>query len=105
LLVGLYTLLAEGVPPNLDQLRARLVQGGDDGPLAQYALNMQEVGLQNDNRAEWFRRLLVRFQERRNRSAKQKLHTQLQSTRDHEVARELLRRRQLEQHEGMKDEA
>ena len=60
LLVGLYALLAEGVPPNLDQLRARLLQGGDDGPLAQYALNMQEVGLQNDNRAEWFRRLLDR---------------------------------------------
>jgi DNA primase len=98
LLVGLYALLAEGVPPNLDQLRARLLQGGDDGPLAQYALNMQEVGLQNDNRAEWFRRLLVRFQERRNRSAKQKLQTQLQSTRDHQAALDLLRRQQLEQH-------
>jgi DNA primase len=104
LLSGLYALLAEGVPPTLDQLRARLLGRGDDGPLAQYALNMQEVGLQNLNRAEWFRRLLARFQERRTRSAKQKLQTQLQSTRDHQAALELLRHQQLEQPEGMRDE-
>jgi DNA primase len=104
LLAGLYDLLAEGAPPTLDQLRARLLQGGDDGPLAQYALNMQEVGLQNQNRAEWFRRLLARFQERRDRSAKQKLQTQLQSTRDHQAALELLRQRQLEIQERAREQ-
>ena len=87
LLAGLYALLAEGVSPSLEQLRARL---GDD-PLAQAALNMQEVGLHNLNRADSLRRLLERFQERRGRPAKQKLQTQLHSIRDHQTALELLR--------------
>jgi DNA primase len=92
LLAGLYELLAEDVPPNLDQLRARL----EDGPLARYALDMQDVGLQNPNRADWLHRLLECFQQRRSRSAKQMLQTQLQSTNDHQAALELLRKMQLE---------
>jgi DNA primase len=92
LLAGLYDLLAEGVPPNLDQLRARM----EDGPLARYALDMQDIGLQNPNRADWLQRLLEFFQQRRNRSAKQMLQTQLQSTNDHQAALELLRQMQLE---------
>ena len=104
LLAGLYDLLAEGLPPNLDQLRARLLEGGDDGPLAQHALRMQEVGLQNPNRADWFRRLLDFFQVRRDRSAKQKLQTQLQSISDHQTALDLLRKLQREKQEMMSDE-
>jgi DNA primase len=100
LLAGLYALQAEGLPPTLDQLRARL----EDGPLAQYALRMQEVGLQNPNRAEWFRRLLDFFQDRRARSAKQKLQTQLQSTSDHQAALELIRKVQREKQEVAHDD-
>jgi DNA primase len=92
LLTGLYELLAEGAPATLDQLRVRL----EDGPLARYAMDMQDVGLQNPNRAEWFRMVLNCFQDRRARSAKQKLQTQLQSVNDHQAALELLRRLQLE---------
>jgi DNA primase len=104
LLAGLYDMLADGIPPNLDQLRARLLEVGDDGPLAQHALRMQEVGLQHPNRAEWFQRLLVFFQARRDRSAKQKLQTQLHSISDHDAALELLRKLQRDMQERMKDE-
>jgi DNA primase len=104
LLAGLYDLLAEGIPPNLDQLRVRLLEGGENGPLSQHALRMQEVGLQNPNRAEWFRRLLDFFQARRDRSAKQKLQTQLQSIGDHESALELLRKLQRDMQERMRGE-
>ncbi len=100
LLAGLYALQAEGLPPTLDQLRARL----EDGPLAQDALRMQEVGLQNPNRAEWFRRLLDFFQDRRARSAKQKLQTQLQSISDHQAALELIRKVQREKQEVANDD-
>ena len=91
LLAGLYGLHEEGEPPTLDQLRARL----EDGPLARYALDMQDVGLQNPDRAEWLRRLLDFFHERRVRSAKQEIQTQLQSVNDHQAAVELLRKLQL----------
>ncbi len=100
LLAGLYALLAEDVPPTLDQLRARL----EEGPLARKAMDLQDVGLQNPNRAEWFRRLLDQFQERRTRPAKQQLQTQLQSTSDHQAALELLRKLQRAKQERMKEE-
>ncbi len=92
LLAGLYDLLGEGEPPTLDQLRARL----EDGPLARYALDMQDVGLQNPSRAARFRELLGFFQDKRYRAAKQKLQTQLQSVNDHQAALDLLRKLQLE---------
>ena len=87
LLEGLYTLLAEGEPPTLDQLRGRL----DNPRLAEHALKLQEIGRCNPDRAAWLRPLLNHFEERRARPAKQELHNQLQAAGDHEAALELLR--------------
>ena len=87
LLEGLYTLLAEGEPPSLDQLRGRL----DNPRLAEHALKLQEIGRCNPDRAAWLRPLLKHFEERRARPARQELHNQLQSAGDHEAALELLR--------------
>jgi DNA primase len=90
LLEGLYALHAAGEPPTLDLLRARLDHPG----LAQKALEMQEVGRANPDRAGWLRQLLLRFEERRARTVKQELQNQLLAAPDHQSALELLRRLQ-----------
>jgi hypothetical protein len=90
LLEGLYALDAAGEPATLDQLRPHL----GNVRLAVKALELQEVGRHNPDRAVWLGRILERFRERRLRPATQELHNQLQAARDHGAALELLRQLQ-----------
>jgi DNA primase len=90
LLAGLYALDAAGEPPTLDQLRPRL----DNAPLAEKALQLQDVGRANPDRPAWLRQLVERFRERRRRRATEELQTQLQAASDHAQALELLRQLQ-----------
>jgi DNA primase len=87
---GLADLHAAGEPPTLDRLRPKL----ESVPLANRALEMQDVGRANPNRPAWLRQLLDRFQARREQTIKQALHNQLQAAHDHAAALELLRRLQ-----------
>jgi hypothetical protein len=88
---GLADLHAAAEPPTLDRLRPKL----ESVPLANRALEMQDVGLANLNRPAWLRKLLHRFQVRREQTVKQELHNQLQAARsDDAAALELLRRLQ-----------
>jgi hypothetical protein len=89
LLAGLYELTAEGVPPELDQLRPRI-----EAALAEKALVLQDVGRRHPDPAAWLRQVLARFQERRSRPVKQEIHNQLHAARSHEAALELLRQLQ-----------
>jgi DNA primase len=91
LLEGLYHLRAVGDVPDLDGLRLSI----DNPDLVAYALRMQELGrLSKEDKAEWLRRILERFRERRIRPEKQELQAQLQAAPDHESAVELLRQLQ-----------
>src|SRR5262249_11931764 len=90
LLAGLYALHAEGEPPTLDLLRARL----DDSRLAEAALKLQDVGRANPNRDATLRQLLAEFRRRRLQPVKQELQNQLNAVSDHAQAVELLRRLQ-----------
>jgi hypothetical protein len=90
LLEGLYALHAEGQPPTLDQLRARI----DHPRLAEKALEMQEIGRMHPDRPAWLKRLLAEFRKRRAEPEKQELHNQLHAACDHREAVELLRQLQ-----------
>jgi DNA primase len=94
LLAGLYALHAEGEPPTLDLLRARL----DDPRLAEAALRLQDVGRANPDRGATLRQLLAEFRRRRLQPVKQELQNQLSAVSDHARAVELLRRLQAETH-------
>ena len=77
---GLYALQAEGEPPTLDLLRARL----DNPRLAETALELQEVGPANPDRAAWLRQLLAEFRTHGGFSPlKQELQNQLHAASDH----------------------
>ena len=58
------------------------------------ALELQEVGLVNPDRAKWLAGLLAEFRVRREASEKQELQNQLHSAPDHKEAVELLRQLQ-----------
>lgn len=90
LLTGLFALHAEGQPPSLDRLRARL----EPGPLAEHALRLQDTGRRHADRAAWLGRVLEAFRERRARPVKQELHNQLHAASDHAAALDLLRQLQ-----------
>jgi DNA primase len=93
LLEGLYRLQAEGLRPDLDGLRSRI----DKPDLLAKALQLQEVGLMNPDRAKWLADLLAGFRVRREASEKQELQNQLQAALeagDEARALELLRRLQ-----------
>jgi DNA primase len=90
LLAGLYALHAEGEPPTLDLLRARL----DDSRLAEAALKLQDVGRANPDRGATLRQLLAEFRRRRLQPEKQELQNRLNAASNHEEAVELLRRLQ-----------
>ena len=94
LLAGLYALQAEGEPPTLDLLRARL----DDSRLAEAALRLQDVGRANPDRGATLRQLLAEFRRRRLQPVRQELQNQLSAVSDHARAVELLRRLQAETH-------
>ncbi|MFN4261191.1 MAG: DNA primase [Gemmataceae bacterium] len=87
LLAGLYLLQAEGEPPELDLLRARI----DNPRLATKALELQELGRMHADRAGWLRQLLAEFRRRRLLSQNQAIQHQLQAAQDHAQAVELLR--------------
>jgi DNA primase len=90
LLEGLYALHAEGEPATLDQLRPRVANAG----LVSWALEHQEIGRTNTDRAAWLRQILEVFRRRRTLPEKQELHNQLHAASDHESALELLRQLQ-----------
>lgn len=89
LLEGLYLLQLTGRPPTLDELRAEL----DGSPLLNKAFELQAAGLEQPRREAILADLLTYFQARRDKSYKQRLHSQLQSA-DPQAALELLRRYQ-----------
>jgi DNA primase len=90
LLHGLYALHAAGEPATLDRLRADL----DDMRLMGKAFELQEVGLDHPNREAWLGDLLAYFRQRRARTVKQELQSQLHAASDHAAARKLLERLQ-----------
>ncbi len=93
LLEGLCRLQAEGLRPELDGLRSRI----ENPALLTKALEMQEIGLANADRAKWLAGLLAEFRARRASSEKRELQNQLQAALeagDDALARELLRRLQ-----------
>jgi DNA primase len=90
LLDGMYRLQAEGVTPDLDQLRARI----DNPPLLSAALRLQEVGRSERERPARVQQLLEVFRKRRVLPIIQELHNQLHAATDHDQAVELLRRLQ-----------
>jgi DNA primase len=90
LLEGLYRLQAEGLTPDLDNLRPRI----ENPRLSEYALGMQEVGRLNADRAAWLRQILAVFRQRRQLPAKQELQNQLHAASDHAAAVALLRQLQ-----------
>ncbi|MBX7105028.1 MAG: DNA primase [Gemmataceae bacterium] len=87
----MYDMVANGVLPDLDLLRVRLV---DRPKLADFALRAQEVGLRNKEKLAWFERILTGFRERRTRRATSNIKGQLQSAADPAAALELLKRLQ-----------
>lgn len=90
LVEGLYRLQAEGKTPTLDELRSRI----DHPKLMAKALELQEVGLANKDRAGSLTQILARFRQKRSLLEQQELHNQLQAASDHESALELLRQLQ-----------
>jgi DNA primase len=90
LLEGLYRLQAEGQPPVLDLLRARI----DNARLMEKALEWQDVGRQHRDRRAWLEDILARFRQRRALPVKQELQNRLQAASNHAQAVELLRQLQ-----------
>ncbi len=90
LVAGLFALHAEGEPPTLDLLRARV----ENPRLAAAALELQDVGRRNPDRPGWLRKVLDRFRERHALPEKQELHERLHAADDHAAAVELLRQLQ-----------
>lgn len=97
LLREMYALHAEGDVPDLDRLRERI----DRPRLIETALQFQEVGRANPDRAAWLAQVLAEFDNRRVVREKQQLQTQLQSASDHTEAVELLRRLQRQSESGL----
>lgn len=91
LLVGLYDLLDDGLTPDLDALRVRVL---DNPRLAVKALELQEVGRMHPDRPGWLAQVLAVFHERREKRAKFALQSQLTAAPDAAAAIELLRRLQ-----------
>jgi len=91
LLTGLYALDESGHSPTLDGMRESL----DGSPLLNKAFELQARGQEQPRRDEVCADLLTYFQDRREKTYKQRLHSQLQAVgEDPETARELLRRLQ-----------
>jgi DNA primase len=91
LLSALYDLQAEGQPATLDLLRVRM----DNPQLATTALDLQDIGRMNSDRAAWLRRILAEFRRKHQvEPRQQELKNQLHAASDHEKALELLRQLQ-----------
>jgi DNA primase len=105
LLEGLYRLQAEGVAPELDRLRPRV----ENAALMVKALELQEEGRMNPDRAKWLADILAGFRRQRELPEKQELRNQLQAADDHTKALDLLRQLQnrtggFRKDDGRKDE-
>jgi DNA primase len=87
----MYDLLGDGIIPELDTLRVRLI---DKPKLADFALRAQEVGLNHQDRSAWLVQIIAAFRERRMSRDKKDLRSQLQATGDSAAAMELLRKLQ-----------
>src|SRR5205085_11579024 len=90
LVEGLYRLLAEGVAPEFDRLRPRI----ENQALMSKALELQEEGLMNPDRAKWLAAILAEFRARRAQPEKQEIRNRLHTADDHALALELLRQLQ-----------
>jgi DNA primase len=90
LLEGLCRLQAEGLRPELDGLRSRI----ENPALLTKALEMQEIGLMNRDRAKTLADLLAGFRRRRESSEKQELQHRLLAAGSDAEALDLLRRLQ-----------
>jgi DNA primase len=91
LLGGLYALYDEGLTPDLDALRLRIV---DNPPLAQAAVRLQEVGMKHTDRSAWLRMTVERFGERRKARHNRELMGQLTAATDASQANEIFRKMQ-----------
>lgn len=91
LLEGLYALQATGEPATLDNLRQDLE---DNAPLLNKAFQLQEAGLARAQRSLELDDLLAHYRQRRYKSVKEELQSQLHTVRDEQTAMELLRRLQ-----------
>jgi DNA primase len=91
LLEGLYFLTAEGKPPTLDLLRDRI----DEPRLIAKALEWQDVGLANNDRAGWLQKIVQEFRRKRHIAPRvEELKNQLHADINHETALDLLGRLQ-----------
>jgi len=98
LLQGLYDLHDAGQRPELDLLRPRI----ETPHLVEDALQMQDVGGLNRDRAGCLRELLAEFRRRREQRQKEELQNQLHAAVDHSAAVELLRQLQNQNHNDWK---
>jgi DNA primase len=87
----MYDLLADGIIPELDTLRVRLI---DKPKLADFALRAHEVGLKHPDRSAWLAQLIAAFRDRRVSRDKKDLRSQLQAAGDSAAAMEILRKLQ-----------
>jgi DNA primase len=88
LLAGLYELLDESEPPDLDLLRLRLA---DNPRLMAKAIELQEVGRLHPDRPEWLSQILRLVGERREARRAKEVQGKLNAAPDHAAAMELLR--------------
>jgi DNA primase len=86
----LFDLSAEGLPPDLDHLQARVAKDR----LIDYALRAQDRGLSMSDRPVLLQRIVRIFAERRAAPRRHELQTQLQGVNDHDTAVVLLRQLQ-----------
>lgn len=88
LLAGLFALSAAGAAPTLDRLRVDL----DDSPaLVNKAFQLQDAGLSRPDRHRELEDLLARYRQRREKTARQELHSRLHAVTDARSEAELLR--------------
>ncbi len=82
--------MSVGEPADLDQLRLKI----DDPKLAEYLLQLQDLGRMNPDRAGWLERILAVFRERQVKTETRELQDQLHAVGDHAQALDLLRQLQ-----------
>jgi DNA primase len=87
----MYDLVNDGLVPELDTLRMRLI---DKPKLADFALRALEVGAKHGDRSAWLMQLIAAFRERSINRDKKHLRSQLQAAGDSSAAMELLKKLQ-----------
>ncbi len=87
----MYDLMGDGLVPELDTLRLRLM---DKPKLADFALRALEVGLKHPDRSAWLVQIVAAFRDRRTSRDKRNIRSQLQAAGDPAAAMELLKKLQ-----------